>query len=81
MCIFNAISHKKYLPNSFFFFDTIVENIFKNTNTVNNLQYVPRLVGSGLITVTRLSTASPEKNDHQFGIYFIGKDEVFHGLL
>ena len=54
MCSFNAISHKKYPPNNFFFFDTIVQNIFKNTITVYNLQmYLDWLavVNSGLITL------------------------------
>ena len=80
---------RKYPPNNFFFFDTIVQNIFKNTITVYNLQmyldWLAVVVNSGLITTTIDCKSGKNVHQfthfHQFGVNFIGKDEVFHGLL
>ena len=88
MCSFNAISHRN-TRLIFFSFDTIVQNIFKNIITVYNLQmyldWLAVVVNSGLINTT-MDCKSGENahqfaNVHQFGLNFIGKDEVFHGLL
>ena len=88
MCSFNAISHKN-TRLIFFSFDTIVQNIFKNIITVYNLQmyldWLAVVVNSGLITMTMDCKSGKNvhqfTNFYQFGLNFIGKDEVFHGLF